>query len=42
MPGHEEGIIWNDPKIGIDWKINKQDIVVSDKDQLLKRFKESF
>ena len=32
-PNHELGIIWNDNKLNIDWKINKNDIILSKKDQ---------
>jgi dTDP-4-dehydrorhamnose 3,5-epimerase len=31
-PESEGGIAWNDPKIGIDWKIPVKDIILSDKD----------
>lgn len=29
---HETGILWNDPKLQIDWKIQHQDAILSDKD----------
>jgi dTDP-4-dehydrorhamnose 3,5-epimerase len=32
-PQSEGAIIWNDEKIGIDWKIPKQDIILSEKDK---------
>lgn len=28
----DAGILWNDPEFGIDWKIKKEDILLSDKD----------
>jgi len=37
-PDAESGIIWNDPDIGIDWKIEATDI--SRKDKLYPRFSE--
>lgn len=32
-PSHEAGIAWNDPSLGIDWKLADGDIVLSDKDR---------
>ena len=37
-PGHESGLLWNDPDLGIDWGIASP--VLSDKDTRLPRFKE--
>jgi dTDP-4-dehydrorhamnose 3,5-epimerase len=34
-PEAEDGIRYNDPDLGIDWKIPEKDIVVSEKDKLL-------
>ena len=31
----EGGIIWNDPTINIDWGVNIEDIIISDKDSIL-------
>ena len=31
-PESEGAIAWNDPDLGIDWKISKDDIVLSAKD----------
>ena len=32
-PVAECGIAWDDPKIGIDWRLAKEDIILSDKDK---------
>ena len=32
-PQAEGGVLWNDPDIGIDWKIPMSDITLSDKDK---------
>ena len=37
-PKSENGIIWNDPDLNIDWKINKAEIIVSEKDKKLSTF----
>ena len=37
-PHSESGIIWNDPDLNIDWKINKTKIRVSNKDAKLSTF----
>lgn len=31
---YEVGIIYNDPSIGIDWKINETELILSDKDKV--------
>jgi dTDP-4-dehydrorhamnose 3,5-epimerase len=33
-PGHEAGVRWNDPDIGIDWKLPTADVSLSEKDKL--------
>ena len=38
MPESEGGIVWNDPDLKIDWKINKNEIFVSEKDKKLSFF----
>ena len=37
-PDSESGIFWNDPDLKIDWKINKKEIIVSQKDTSLPKF----
>jgi dTDP-4-dehydrorhamnose 3,5-epimerase len=37
-PESESGIIWDDPDLNIDWKINKKEIIVSEKDNNLPTF----
>ena len=37
-PEFESGIIWNDPDLNIDWKINKTEFIISDKDTKLPTF----
>ena len=34
----ERGIIYNDDKLNIDWKLNNDDIIISEKDKLLPKF----
>ena len=38
-PEAEAGIIYNDPSIGIDWKIPEKDAKLSEKDKLLPELK---
>jgi dTDP-4-dehydrorhamnose 3,5-epimerase len=40
-PAHERSIIFNDPQLGIDWKIDAPEAVISDKDRLGKRVEEA-
>lgn len=35
----DNGVLWNDKDLNIDWKINKSDIIVSDKDCKLLPFR---
>jgi dTDP-4-dehydrorhamnose 3,5-epimerase len=37
----EAGIIYNDPSIGIDWKISEKDVKLSKKDKLLPELKKA-
>lgn len=39
-PSSESGIIWNDADLGIDWPLNGGSPIVSDKDNLLPKFKD--
>lgn len=32
-PGHEGAIAWDDPSLGIDWKIPGSDVILSEKDR---------
>ena len=32
-PGHEGAIAWNDPSLGIDWKVLPEQAIISEKDQ---------
>lgn len=32
-PGHEHGVLWNDPALGIDWPVTPEAAVLSDKDR---------
>ena len=32
MPSHERGITFNDPALGIDWKVNLESYILSEKD----------
>lgn len=35
----EGGIIYNDPQINIDWQFNQQELIISEKDQILPTLK---
>ena len=34
-PSHDLGIAWDDPDIGIDWPIKREEVILSQKDQKL-------
>ncbi len=35
-PEYDSGIIWSDPELKIDWKLNPDELIISDKDKNLK------
>ncbi len=35
-PDHDSGIAWNDHELNIDWKLEEKDVLLSEKDRLLK------
>jgi dTDP-4-dehydrorhamnose 3,5-epimerase len=37
-PEYEQGLIWNDETLNIDWKLGKEHITLSDKDKKLTNF----
>lgn len=39
-PEYDSGIIYNDPSLEIDWLVKENDIITSEKDRMLKNFKE--
>lgn len=34
-PANEDGIMWNDPDLRIDWQIDNNEVLLSDKDRIL-------
>lgn len=38
-PNSEEGVIYNDPELNIDWRLEEEAIILSEKDTKLKMFK---
>ncbi len=32
-PGHDKGLFWEDPALGIDWPVTSSEVVLSDKDK---------
>ncbi len=39
-PEHDRGILWNDPALGIDWRVASDTAVLSDKDRKLPRLED--
>ncbi len=39
-PEHDKGLLWNDPDLGIDWQINMEEAILSDKDQVQPRLRD--
>jgi dTDP-4-dehydrorhamnose 3,5-epimerase len=35
---HDAGVVWNDPTLGIDWPVDPESVVLSEKDQRLPRW----
>lgn len=40
-PEHDQGILWNDPELGIKWPIKREEAIVSEKDQKNPNFSEN-
>jgi dTDP-4-dehydrorhamnose 3,5-epimerase len=40
-PDCERGIAWNDPALGIDWRISAVDVILSDKDRKQPRLQDA-
>ena len=41
MPSHERGIAFNDPALGINWKIDLSQVLLSEKDKKNPLFKDA-
>ncbi|MXN67197.1 dTDP-4-dehydrorhamnose 3,5-epimerase [Stappia sp. GBMRC 2046] len=39
-PEHDKGVLWNDPDLGIDWRIDEHTAMVSEKDRRQPRLKD--
>lgn len=37
-PNYESGVLWNDSDLNIDWKINADEVIISEKDKNLPTF----
>jgi dTDP-4-dehydrorhamnose 3,5-epimerase len=41
-PSSEQGLMYNDPDLCIDWKLSEEEIILSDKDEILPAFSTYF
>ncbi len=39
-PEHEDGILWDDEDLNIDWKLEVKDVLLSKKDEYLQKFQD--
>jgi dTDP-4-dehydrorhamnose 3,5-epimerase len=39
-PGHDAGVLWNDPDLKIDWPVDAKSLVLSEKDHRLPRLRD--
>lgn len=39
-PDYEDGILWNDETLNINWKLNESEVILSEKDKNLQLFKD--
>jgi dTDP-4-dehydrorhamnose 3,5-epimerase len=39
-PEHDKGVLWNDPDLGIDWPVEEDAAILSEKDRRLPRLRE--
>ena len=39
-PTHDAGVLWNDPELGIQWPIDADAVILSDKDKKLPRLRD--
>ena len=37
-PNHDQGLLWNDPELGIRWPVSEEEVVLSDKDRRQPKF----
>jgi|SRR5262245_8178045 len=39
-PDHDCGLLWSDPDLGIDWKCDRGQVILSDRDKMMPRLKD--